>query len=106
MYLRIFSPNLQTRYLIYFGMVIMVLFYTACLLVEAISCTPRSGETWIEAQLSKRCGRDLTLGYVMAAFNVVSDFYLLAIPLPVVWKLQLPLRRKIGVSAVFMTGFL
>lgn len=56
--------------------------------------------------MSRRCGRDLTLGYVMAAFNVLSDFYLLAIPIPVVWKLQLPLRRKVGVIAVFMTGFL
>ena len=87
-------------------MTISVLFYTACLLMEAISCTPRSGETWLVAQMSRRCGRDLTLGYVMAAFNVLSDFYLFAIPIPVVWKLQLPLRRKIGVSAVFMTGFL
>ena len=83
-----------------------VLFYTAFLLVGAISCTPRSGETWIVAVVSKRCGRNLTLGYVIAAFNVLSDFYLLAIPVPVVWKLQLPLRRKVGVSAIFMTGFL
>lgn len=106
MYLRIFSPSLRTRYLIYFGIPFLGLFYTACLLVEVISCTPRSGETWLEATSSKRCNTDLTLGYVMAAFNVTSDFYLLAIPIPVVWKLQLPLRKKIGVSAVFMTGLL
>ena len=87
-------------------MTISVLFYTTCLLMEAISCTPRTGETWLAAQLSRRCGRDLTLGYVMAAFNVLSDFYLLAIPIPVVWRLQLPLRRKVGVSAVFVTAFL
>lgn len=84
----------------------VVLFYTACLLTEVIDCTPRPGESWIVAQESKRCGQDLTLGYVMAAFNVLSDFYLLAIPIPIVWKLQFALRRKIGISVIFMTGFL
>ena len=84
----------------------IVLFYTASLLTEAIDCTPRPRETWREARLSKRCGQDLTLGYVIAAFNVLSDFYLLAIPIPIVWKIQLPLRKKIGISVVFMTGFL
>lgn len=92
MYLRIFSPDLRTRYLIYFGITLMVLFYTACLLTETISCTPRSGETWLDVARSKRCGKDLTLGYLMAAFNVLSDFYLLAIPIPVIWKLHLPLQ--------------
>lgn len=84
----------------------IVLFYTVCLLIEVIDCTPRPGETWITAQGSKRCGKESTLGYVMAAFNVFSDFFLLAIPVPVVWKLQLALRRKVGISLVFMTGFL
>jgi hypothetical protein len=106
MYLRIFSPSRRARHLILFGITLITLFYMACLLTETISCTPRLGETWMEAASSKRCGNDITLGYVMAAFNVLSDFYLLAIPIPVVWKLQLPLRQKVGVSAVFMTGFL
>ena len=106
MYLRIFSPSRPTRYLIFLGITFIVLFYTACFLTEVISCTPRPEESWIEALESKRCNKDLTLGYVMAAFNVLSDFYLLGIPIPVVWKLQLPLRRKVGISAVFMTGFL
>ena len=106
MYLRIFSPSRQIRYLIFFGITIIVLFYTACLLIEVIDCTPRPEESWIVAQESKRCEQDKTLGYVMAAFNVLSDFYLLAIPLPIIWKLQLALRRKIGISIVFMTGFL
>jgi len=65
-------------------MVFVVFLYTACLLAEAISCTPRQGQTWIEASLSNGCEGDLILGYVMGAFNVVSDFYLLAIPIPVV----------------------
>ncbi|MCJ1346583.1 hypothetical protein MMC31_004801, partial [Peltigera leucophlebia] len=48
----------------------------------------------------------MVMTYVQGIFNIVSDFYVLVLPLPVVWKLQLPLRKKIAVSAVFMTGLL
>ena len=106
MYLRIFSPSRSARYLIYFGITATVLFYTGILLTKIISCTPRSGDSWIEASHSKSCGKTVTQSYAMGAFNVISDFCLLVIPIPVVWNLQLPLRRKVGVSAIFLMGFL
>lgn len=106
MYLRVFSPNIRTRYLIHFGTVIVVLFYIACLLVLIISWTPRREETWMQAVNSNDAGRNLVLTYVMAAFNVVSDFYILVLPLPVVWRLQMPMRRKVGIYGVLMTGFM
>ncbi len=36
--------------------------------------------------------------------NVVTDFYILALPLPCVMKLNLSLKRKIGVLMVFGCG--
>jgi len=39
-------------------------------------------------------------------FNTMSDFYVLAIPLHMVWGLNLPLHRKVGVSAIFLAGLL
>jgi hypothetical protein len=104
LYLRLFSPSRRARYLILFGIILIPLFYTACLLKDIITCTPRPGENWAKAGQSMRCGIDIN--YVLAPFNVLSDFYLLAIPISVVWKLQLPLRKKVGAGAVFMTGFL
>ena len=46
------------------------------------------------------------MAYIQGIFNVVSDFYLLILPIPVVWQLQMPSKRKIGVCAIFMTGIL
>lgn len=43
---------------------------------------------------------------VGAAFGVGSDILLLCMPLHAVWKLQIPRKRKIGVSAFFMVGLL
>lgn len=38
--------------------------------------------------------------------NVISDFTILILPVPGLWKLHLPLKRKLGLIAVFATGFL
>ncbi|KAL8728927.1 MAG: hypothetical protein Q9181_005175 [Wetmoreana brouardii] len=53
-----------------------------------------------------RCYRSVTIGVVQSAVGIVSDFYLLIIPIPAVWTLQLPLRKKIGIIGIFMTGLL
>lgn len=39
-------------------------------------------------------------------FNVISDFAILVLPIPSILKLQVPLRRKLGILAVFATGVL
>ena len=42
----------------------------------------------------------------ISSINIFSDFYILAIPMIVVSKLQLARSKKIGLMAVFLTGFL
>lgn len=37
-------------------------------------------------------------------FNLISDLYILAIPLPAVAKLKISRKKKIGVSMVFSAG--
>jgi hypothetical protein len=38
--------------------------------------------------------------------NIISDVAVLLLPQPQVWKLQMPLKRKIGVSIIMMLGVL
>ena len=45
-------------------------------------------------------------GVATACFGIISDFYLLLLPIFGVWQLQMPTRRKIGVIVVFATGLL
>ncbi|MCJ1257348.1 hypothetical protein MMC24_005173 [Lignoscripta atroalba] len=106
LYLQLFYPNVTLRYLIYFGILFNSLFYTACVLVQIILCSPRAGQSWFEVTLSPRYARTIPLGVVQAAVNVGGDFYILFLPIRGVWQLKLPLRKKIGVSAIFMSGFL
>ena len=39
-----------------------------------------------------------------ATLNTISDWIILILPIWAIWRLKMPLRRKLGVSAVFGTG--
>ena len=106
LYLRIFSPDRWTRLFIYFGIGVIFIVYTVTASILVGLCIPRKGESWALGLLSSRCRDTMAMTYVQGIFNIISDFYVLVLPLPVVWKLQLPLRKKVAVSAVFMTGLL
>ena len=90
LYLRIFAPDKVTRYLIYIGMGFCIVCYTALMFITIFS----SVLVLIDA--------NKTLGVV----NLTSDIYILCVPVAAVSKLQLSMRKKIGVMLVFMTGIM
>ena len=38
--------------------------------------------------------------------NIITDFALLVLPLPLVWNLQMTLKKKLSVATIFATGAL
>lgn len=108
LYLRIFRPNVQLRYFIYFGIVFDVLFYISVMVGIFIIYMPRKGESLFDV-LYKPRDRPIaqsSLAIAQSAVNVASDIYILCLPIPGVWQLQAALSKKIGLSAIFMTGIL
>ena len=107
LYYRLFARHQWIRYLIYIGIGSVAAMYTASMIVYGYLCLPRSGQSWIEAGLSSRCHKQfIMIGYVRGPFNVLSDLYLLFLPLPAVWQLHLPLRKRVGIAGIFLTGSL
>ena len=106
LYLRLFSPNRIIRYAIYFGVMANLVFYATTTIASGALCLPRHGEAWLDSARTARCKRALAMYYPHGIFAVVSDFYIFIIPIPIVIKLNLPLRKKVGILAVFATGFL
>ncbi|KAG8534136.1 uncharacterized protein KY384_000980 [Bacidia gigantensis] len=41
---------------------------------------------------------------VMAAFNVATDFAILILPMPILWQMQIPSRRKLQIMGIFLLG--
>jgi hypothetical protein len=44
------------------------------------------------------------MDYPTGIFGVISDLYILILPMPTVFSLHLPMKRKVGIAAIFMTG--
>lgn len=106
LYLRIFRPNVRLRHFIYFGIAFNVLFYTSLMVCFFIIYMPRKGESLFTLLYKPRIRVGVALGIAQSAGNVASDLYILCLPIPGVWQLQAPLSKKIGISAIFLTGIL
>ena len=106
LYLRVFHVNVRMRYCIYLTMGFLIMFYTATLIAYAVLSIPKPGQTQLAAILSVNTAKDIPLGITQGAVNVASDSFIFCLPIPVLWKLQLPRRKKVGVLAIFMTGLL
>lgn len=104
LYLRIFSVSKPLRMSIHIGLVIMALFYTAMVVVGIVGTVKCVGIGASTNQFCKDDGGSLQL--VQSAFNVVTDFWILILPMPLVLKLQLPRARKVGLVVVFGAGLM
>lgn len=106
LYLRIFviASGTKTYYTIHFIIWFNMLFYLANLPVEIWACVPRR-KIW-QPTLPGHCLNNDAVLIIGGAVNVVTDWAILFIPLFSIGRLQMPLLKKIGVLAVFATGFL
>lgn len=107
LYLRTFYPSRWTRYLTYFGITVNLIVYSGTTIAFGALCVRRPGETWIQDQMTRRCSYNTrAVGYTQGIFGVISDLFIFILPLPVIWGLQMPTKRKVGVIAIFATGLL
>lgn len=107
LYLRVFALVRHIRTAIFVGIVFHLILSTTSFVLEFVFCYPRRGQSFLMSFTAPRCAKDAaTLGIAQGVGVIIGDFYLLLMPMPVVWKLQLSLRKKIGVTVIFMTGFL
>lgn len=101
---KIFCPSGRnvTWYLIQLLIWSNLLFYFADTCVEIWECTPRT-KIW-DPMVPGHCVNINTAFVATAAVNVVSDLLILALPICNVWNLQMPKKRKMTISGVFLFG--
>jgi hypothetical protein len=84
--------------------VISVSYYISCFFTFLFQCIPRE-KIWNPA-LEGRCidnnGGVLSAGII----NLVIDCGVLFTPIWAIWHLNMPLKRKLGVIAIFAVGFM
>lgn len=111
LYLRLFRPNALTRYLVIFGMVICSLFYAISIIIDFVLWIPSPSHlndddaAW-RSRAHSSGPTETSLSLAQGIFGMISDIYLLVIPIQMVSRLHLPTRRKVGICAVFATGIM
>ncbi|KAF2963906.1 hypothetical protein GQX73_g9654 [Xylaria multiplex] len=61
-------------------------------------------QKWDKTIINGYCGDEATAELAAAAFNVALDIVIVALPLPVVWHLQLRTHKKVAVTTTFGLG--
>jgi hypothetical protein len=103
-YLRMFKVDGKFRMLTIGCMVVVALWWTANVLQIFLICHPFA-LNW-DSTIKGSCGnRPLTYALV-GATNIATDITTLMLPVPTVWKLQMPLRLKIAITTIFCIGLL
>ena len=106
LYLQIFWPNKALSRAIHVGAVITTSFYIATTICQLYYLIPGPGQVFLPRIAREVNSPAATVVIAVASFGVISDFYLLILPIVGVWQLQMPTRRKIGIVTIFATGFL
>lgn len=109
--MRVFQPLIWLRRLALLGIAATGIFYFFIAIHHGIACRPRGGldrASVLLGQAQKDC-YDPT-GFIslsnipFGAFNLLSDIYILVIPLPAIVNLKMDPRKKVGVLLIFLTG--
>ncbi|KAI1462046.1 hypothetical protein F4805DRAFT_411862 [Annulohypoxylon moriforme] len=104
LYLRIFNPSTWARVAIWLGMTISTLFYAATSFGYLGLCVHLGVPVW-ESMQDLHCANNAwTIAKANGWYSLISNIYVLVLPLSLVWRLKLNMRHKLGIMAIFLTG--
>lgn len=106
LYRRLFVNPLRTKakWFIDVGIVICLLFNLGVLFGVIFLCIPVE-KGW-DNSLPGRCSNPKILSYLTGVWNIIADFYVLMIPIPLIRKLNMDKDQKRRLTAVFGIGIL
>lgn len=105
--MRIFAPNRTVNLVLYVTIQLLMwtigLFYVVDTGFLIGMCNPRE-KIWNRLMTTGHCFNANAVFQATGIFNLISDFAILIIPIFPIWKLQMPLKNKIMIIAIFATG--
>lgn len=103
--MRIFTPNKSgpVYWTIHALLWINLALYVALFFAIAFECSPQS-KIWDAYSPNGRCIERTTMLIVQGSVNILSNLFMLLLPIWAIWHLHLETKRKIGIIAVFAVG--
>lgn len=107
LYRRLFKIHRLASIMIWGGVAVSSVFYLVSVILILDHCVPEGGQTWLSMAYTGSCTPVQNgLSEASGIFGLVSDLYILAIPVWLISRLNSPTKRKVGVMAVFLTGLM
>ncbi|KAB5566909.1 hypothetical protein GE09DRAFT_1219166 [Coniochaeta sp. 2T2.1] len=98
----------RMRRVILVAYIMVPLTYAICLLTAFLKCIPFDKQWQIFPNPGNRCLPAISTlqTVVVMVLHIMTVLFLMAIPLPMIWKANMPLRRKLMLVVMFSGGFL
>ncbi|KAI1432772.1 hypothetical protein GGR50DRAFT_561892 [Xylaria sp. CBS 124048] len=105
---RVFDVSRAIGAAIWFGIAVAFVLYMASIVALSYSAAPHIGQTWDElaAQVAGTTIFPLYFAVAQGAVGTLLDLYIFALPLPILYKLNLSRKRKFQLSALFFVAIL
>jgi hypothetical protein len=101
LYMRIFVTR-TFRVFCWMALIVVLGWSIGSIFATIFQCVPLKG-SW-DKTLDARCINSDTFWISYGALNIVTDVMVLALPMPMIWKLQMKLRDRIMLIGVFLLG--
>ena len=83
----------------------MILYYIVALFIAIFECTPVAFY-WDKSIEGGKCINQNQFYRWNGVANLLIDFMILSLTMPMVWRLNLGIRQKISLSSIFLLGLL
>ena len=102
LYIKLLAPGMKIRFAIYAIIAFVAGSMIAFTFSLVFGCRPLA--KLYHPVMPGYCIDVLKQAFWQGVVNVLSDVMVLAIPIPIVWPMQMPLKHKLGVIGIFSTG--
>lgn len=106
-YLRLFGARTWFRYATYVTEAVVISWCTATVFAAVFHCKPIHVSWSIDPiEFMEHCNDTNAYLIATSVINVILDFWILALPLSIVWTLQMSSKSKVSLSGIFLLGAL
>ena len=85
-------------------MVLTMCYFTSVILEAFLLCRPVA-YNW-DKSVRGTCGFEGLAFLLQGTMNLIIDFGVIIMPIPMLWRLQMPFPKKVGIAAMFSVGVL
>jgi len=72
--------------------------------LDAVACSPPRGAPW--GTPNPNCPKTYKYGIAQGTANLLIDIFIFVLPIPIVYNLNMPKKKRLGVLVIFMFGIL